>query len=106
MRTNHGVKVTTNCVANNYAADNERIIEFSSPEGGGLISFRRRDGRLVVDVYRTDATVDVLGDAELREQLPGADLRDDAPPGLVTCPHCRALTPETWPTCQTCGELR
>lgn len=67
MPTNK-VRVNTNPVANGYASDNEQIIEFSSPNGGGLISFALQDdGRLVVDVYRTDATV------EVRTGTPGAN---------------------------------
>lgn len=57
------IKVNTNPVANQYASDNEAIIEFSSPDGGGLISFRRMaGGRLRVEVYRTDPTVDVCAE--------------------------------------------
>ena len=53
-------KVTTRCVANQYAGHNERIIEFSSKSGGGLISFLDTgDGHLRVDVYRIDRTVKV-----------------------------------------------
>ena len=51
-------KVLTRCVANRYAAPNERIVEFTSKNGGGLISFATLlDGRLAVDVYRCDPTV-------------------------------------------------
>lgn len=58
-------KVNTNPVANNYSAPNERIIEYSSKSGGGLIAFREVDGRLIVELYRHDATVDVsVGPAE------------------------------------------
>jgi hypothetical protein len=53
------IKVNTSPVADGFGADNERIIEFSSANGGGLISFKMIEGRLVVDVYRTDDTVDV-----------------------------------------------
>ncbi len=54
------VKVNTKPVAGTYAAGNERIVEFSSPNGGGLISFTVRDnGRLDVSLYRLDSTVDV-----------------------------------------------
>lgn len=58
--------VKTRCPANYYAADTERIIEFSAVINGqligGLISFRvtRRD-TLLVDVYRTDPGVEVIG---------------------------------------------
>ena len=52
------VKITLDCVANRYASTDERIVEFDSPNGGGLISFfLRADGSLSVVVYRHDATV-------------------------------------------------
>jgi hypothetical protein len=55
------IKVNTSPVANTYASPNERIVEFSSPNGGGLIAFRLMDdGTLRVDVYRQDATVEVV----------------------------------------------
>ena len=52
-------KVKLNCVASKYAGPTERIIEFSSKSGGGLIAFREHDGKLTVDVYHQDATVEV-----------------------------------------------
>lgn len=57
--------VTTRCVANNYAAAGERIVEFSahgaSGPVGGLISFRLADcGSLTVEVYRCSDAVRVL----------------------------------------------
>ena len=61
--------VTTNCVAHTYAAPNERIIEFTFPDGhSGLISFRdiwTQNGNdtvhtLIVDLYRMDAGITVL----------------------------------------------
>lgn len=55
-------KVTTKCVADRYAAPNERIVEFSAPSGaGGLMSFvLHDDGTLTVDLYRlSDTTVRV-----------------------------------------------
>ena len=55
-------RVITQCVANRYAGPNERIIEFSgeSPDHGGLISFSiTDDGRMIVDIYRQGAKVDV-----------------------------------------------
>ena len=52
------IKVTTKCVADNYVGNDEKIIEFSSPVGGGLISFRLNvDGQLIVSVYNTDSNV-------------------------------------------------
>jgi hypothetical protein len=53
-------RVLTKCVANNYTGPNERIIEFSSKSGGGLIAFRETGDRtLLVSVYRLDPTVQV-----------------------------------------------
>lgn len=74
--------VNTRCVANNYAAANERIIEFSDPNGaGGLVSFKfyPETGDLVVDVYRTDKTVTVRaapwkGASKMETQNYGAKL--------------------------------
>lgn len=53
------ISISSNPVANNYACSNERIIEFSSPQGGGLIAFTLTEDRLTVDVYRQDKTVTV-----------------------------------------------
>ena len=51
-------KVVTNCIANHYTGSNERIVEFSHANGGGLISiFAHDDGTLTVDIYRTDPGV-------------------------------------------------
>ena len=53
-------RIITKCVANHYAGPNERIIEFSHSNGGGLISFvETDDNRLIVEVYRIDDTVEV-----------------------------------------------
>jgi hypothetical protein len=56
-------KVTTRCVANQYAGRDERIIEFDSNDGhgrGGLISFRRNaNGALIVSLYRLGRHGDV-----------------------------------------------
>lgn len=68
------IKINTNPVSNGYAGTDERIIEFSSPNGGGLISFRLSSaGRLSVDVYRTDETVDV------RAPKPAPEPDEDSP---------------------------
>lgn len=53
------VKINKNPVAGGYASPGEKIIEYSSPAGGGLISFKVVDGRLTVDLYRHDPTVDI-----------------------------------------------
>lgn len=51
-------RVNTNPVANQYAGPDERIIEYSSKAGGGLIAFRvTDDGKLLVQPYRHDDTV-------------------------------------------------
>lgn len=54
-------KVSSRCVANNYAAPNERIIELSNGAGiDCLVSVRNMpDGTLSVQVYRCDAGVSV-----------------------------------------------
>lgn len=61
MSRKHDVRVNTSPVADQYASPNERIIEFSSAAGGGLISFTLPgDGTIRVDLYRLDATVLVV----------------------------------------------
>jgi hypothetical protein len=55
------IRINPRPYANHHASPNERIVEFSSPSGGGLISFREVDGGLEVEVYRHDDTVSVLG---------------------------------------------
>ena len=59
------ISVNTSPVADQYAGRDEKIIEYSSPNGGGLISFRLMDdGTLSVDLYRHDPTVRVrVGEA-------------------------------------------
>ena len=55
------INVNTSPVANQYAGRDERIVEFSSPNGGGLIAFSLLDdGTLRVDIYRQDPTVVVV----------------------------------------------
>lgn len=54
------ITVNTSPVANRHVYPDEKIIEFDSPNGGGLICFRMRDdGTLVIEPYRLDGTVDV-----------------------------------------------
>lgn len=62
------IKINTKPVADAYAAHGEKVIEFSSPTAGGLISFALADdGRLTVTLYRLDPTVDVsISDADQR----------------------------------------
>lgn len=53
-------KIIANCVASRYQARNERILEVSHDHGGALISLRATDtGRLVIDLYELDDTVEV-----------------------------------------------
>lgn len=55
-------RVKTRCVANGYAADNERIVEFGVGRDGtgGLIALRHLpDGTLLVDLYRMTGKIDV-----------------------------------------------
>lgn len=54
-------KITVNCVASSYAADDERIIEFfdKPTQQGGLIAFTRHGDELLVDLYRLDGKVTV-----------------------------------------------
>lgn len=58
--------VTVNCVASRYAAPDERIVEFSDSQSGGLIRLWRHpvDGKLYVQVYRQDPDVVVLGGSD------------------------------------------
>lgn len=74
MKTNRKPRVTVKCVANNYAASFERIVEYSfpgstAPHGylaGGLISFTLdNDGNPHVSLYRHDANVQIhVGQAD------------------------------------------
>ncbi len=57
------IKVTTRCVADRYSAPNEKIVEFSSDVGGGLVSFRiGADNHMHIQVYRTDPNITVSHD--------------------------------------------
>lgn len=51
--------VTLRCPANAHTGPNERVIEFSSSAGGGLISFVVAHDAIHVHVYRHDRTVHV-----------------------------------------------
>lgn len=50
-------RVITRCVADRYASQGERIVEFTFPDGtGGLISLHSH-GRNVLSVYRVDPDI-------------------------------------------------
>lgn len=55
--------VTTNCVADRYTMPHEKIVEFSSGDKGGLISFSQKEnGELHVHLYRCSLGVTVTFD--------------------------------------------
>lgn len=54
-------RVLTRCVADHYHCPGERIVEFSSDVGGGLISLNVVEGELIIQIYRQDKTVRVYG---------------------------------------------
>jgi hypothetical protein len=74
--SNRDISVTTRPVASQYDGPAEKTIEFSSPAGGGLISFTLRDDRLDVHVYRQDMTVAVSA-GEPGEPVASGNLRMD-----------------------------
>lgn len=57
--SNRDITINTRPGAGQYDGPAERTIEFSSPAGGGLISFTLRDDGLAVHVYRQDMAVTV-----------------------------------------------
>lgn len=60
-------RVLTRCVANHYTSGNERIVEVASEGGGCLISFREIDGRLLINVYQADRSIDLAPISYSRE---------------------------------------
>jgi hypothetical protein len=64
--------VKIDCVASNYQAREERIVEWSDPAtgAGGLISIRTVDGEngpaTLVELYRTDGPVILRHDRAMR----------------------------------------
>jgi hypothetical protein len=57
---NPDIRIIGRCVADRYAGPGSQIIEYNSPAGGGLIAFTLTNtGRLTVDLYRHDSTVDI-----------------------------------------------
>jgi len=63
-------------VAGRYEGPREKIIEFSSPAGGGLVSFQLKDdGTLWIGVYRADPEVRVhLMPTSYDEQPPAREV--------------------------------
>lgn len=77
--------VKTKCVANNYAAKNSRIVEFSGENDGGLIAFHNLDsGKIRVVVYRCDPGVEVFAPivGELTDALNGLRAAIRTMPGI------------------------
>jgi hypothetical protein len=62
-------RVLTRCVAQRYAAPNERVVEFGSRAGAGLISLWLNEDKneLYVHLYRCDAAVRVFVNCEERK---------------------------------------
>lgn len=52
-------RIIVNCIASHYACDNERIIEYSLNEQGGLISLRNIEGKLHISLYRHEKDVKI-----------------------------------------------
>lgn len=50
-------RIITKCPANAYTGKNERVVEYSSDSGGGLIRLIEVEGVLHVTLYRHDETV-------------------------------------------------
>lgn len=100
MTTRAGISINTSPVADAYSDRNrERRIEFSSPVGGGLISFSYTpDDQLSVHVYRQDMTVTVTA-GEAGEPVQHGNLRADralyeAARAFVASWEARNITPE------------
>ncbi len=103
-------RVITRCVANQYTGANERIIEFSSQFGGGLISFYEQDdGTLSVCVYRCDKTVEVVTPHREKAAAPVATLQriyDHAEPrarASQTAIGCTEWAATFGPLCRAAG---
>ena len=89
-------RVLTKCFANTYSGPHERIVEFSS-KNGGLISFKETDDNgLLVGIYRLDANV--------RVQVPNGAFAG----GEVPSPQVSAIIQEAeaWLKSYSLRELR
>jgi hypothetical protein len=89
--------VNLKCSADRYAAPNERIIEFSSESGGGLIDLCDVGETLLVSVYRTDDSVEVTWNA--MDVLTIAEIAELAGATLLTArtwTHRYADFPKVW----------
>lgn len=64
-------RVIIDCVASRYQGPDERIVEISHACGGALISIRATgSGRLVIDSYRLDDTVEVRASTAAKLRTP------------------------------------
>ena len=64
-------RVITKCVADHYHGPRERIVEFNSACGGGLMCFTETEqGQLIVDIYRCDPSVVVRAASYRAESIP------------------------------------
>lgn len=68
------IKINTNPGANRYAGPDEKIIEFSGPNGaGGLIGFRAdENGDIRVSLYRLDPNVTIVHTGVSAEERNGS----------------------------------
>ncbi len=90
-------RVNTRSVADTYASDGERIIEFSHEFGGGLISLLPADDkRLVISLYRLDPTVDIQ--FRYDGERPGGGNRpvDPDEPATLTWTHDESNGPDRY----------
>lgn len=68
-------RIITPCVADRHAMKGERIAEFSTDHGGGLIRVRQSFDGTEVEIYRCDPTVRII--------TPPDPVRDAAPDMLA-----------------------
>jgi hypothetical protein len=90
MSKRYSVQVDAHPVAQRYT--DERTIEFSSADGGGLICFKKVDGGMVVEIYRTDDTVFVNAGCKPwpEGRAYNAGVPSEGPVNAGPCPHTDA----------------
>jgi len=65
MTRNKKPRIITRCIADKYALPDEKIIEFSFPNGsGGLISFKMAD-HPIISLYRCDKDIEVRDNGKM-----------------------------------------